>query len=147
MRMHMHVHAHIHINVHVHIHKHMHAHVHANTCMHKIVDTHSHAHRRMRAHKDTRADTYPYTRNAHIHTLDSMIQDMITSPSTPCQHYSTAYNEGVCLCKLMLLGYLLEYTMLYVESSVELFIGALCIELVGNRAVYCTLDLARGLNR
>ena len=37
--------------------------------------------------------------------------------------------------------------MLYVEASIELFIGALCIELVGKSAVCCTLGLAGDLNQ
>ena len=50
---------------------------------------------------------------------------------------------GNCGC----LGYLLEHTRLYAESSVQLFIRAVCIELVGKSAVCCTLGLAGGLNR
>ena len=42
---------------------------------------------------------------------------------------------------------LFEHSRSYVESSIEAFIGALCIELVGKSAIYCTLGLAGGLNK
>ena len=45
------------------------------------------------------------------------------------------------------LGYLLEHAMLYVESSTELLIGSLCVEIVGKSAVCCTLGLASGLDK
>ena len=45
------------------------------------------------------------------------------------------------------LDYSLEHTRLYVGSSIELFRGALCVELVGKSAVCRTLGFAGGLNK